>query len=176
MGNLRTNFVYYLTAVIAIFGITALCSSLFTSFSPAADNAANKPIEFDLSSLAEGEHVRLNIYGSPVFIRHRSPEDIKAAQASYHSARYPERDEDRLLAYNGQKDPRYIILKGNSGPWCYVTPNFGDYKEQGGWSCVARGSHFDGSGRVQKGPDMNLEIPYNARLSSRTTVKFLKSK
>lgn len=165
-----------MTAAVAAFGIVALCVPLFNSLSPAADNTAPTVIEFDLNSLAEGEHVRLDIFGKLVYIRHRSLKDIEAVHASYDSAKIPERDVNRLLGYKGQKDPKYIILEGRNGPWCLVSPNNGDYKDQGGWACFPRASHFDGSGRIQKGPDYsNLKVPRNARYSSMTTVQFFEN-
>jgi len=172
LRSIRASFLYYLTIAVAVFGIAALCIPFFNSLAPAADNSA-PVIEFDLTSLAEGEHVRLNVLGKLIYIRHRSLKDIEAVHASYDRARYQERDIDRLLGYKGHKDPKYIILEGQIGPWCFVSPNSGDYKDQGGWACFPRASHFDGSGRIQKGPDSsNLKVPRNARYSSMTTVQF----
>ena len=162
-----------MTAAVAALGIAALCVSFFTSLSPAADKWPGKVIEFDLTSLVEGEHVRLNIFGKPVFIRHRSPADIEAVHRSYESLGYPVRDEDRLLAYEGHKDPRYIILEGLDGRGYVTTANMGDFEAQGGWYSIGSASHFDGSGRLQKGLGGNMRVPPNARLSSMTTVQFL---
>ncbi len=40
---------------------------------------------------------------------------------------------------------------------CVPVANAGDF---GGWFCPCHGSHYDGSGRIRKGPaPLNLEIP-----------------
>lgn len=173
MKNMRAHFLYYLTAAIAAFGIIFICVSFFSSLSPAADNPLKQAIEFDLSTLEEGEHIKLDIYGDVIYIRHRTPEDIKAVRVAQASSPDLERDADRLLSFKGKKDPRYIIVRANSSPWCFATPSFGDFEDQGGWYCISRGTHFDGSGRARKGPDMDLKVPRNARLISKTTVQFL---
>jgi ubiquinol-cytochrome c reductase iron-sulfur subunit len=54
-----------------------------------------------------------------------------------------------------------LLLKiASAGLWvagCVPLPNAGDYH---GWFCPCHGSHYDGSGRVRKGPaPLNLEVP-----------------
>ena len=40
---------------------------------------------------------------------------------------------------------------------CVPIPNAGDYN---GWYCPCHGSHYDGSGRIRRGPaPLNLEVP-----------------
>jgi ubiquinol-cytochrome c reductase iron-sulfur subunit len=40
---------------------------------------------------------------------------------------------------------------------CVPISNAGDYN---GWYCPCHGSHYDGSGRIRRGPaPLNLEVP-----------------
>ncbi len=51
---------------------------------------------------------------------------------------------------------------------CVPLPNAGDYH---GWFCPCHGSHYDGSGRVRKGPaPLNLEVPEYKFLSEETLL------
>jgi len=68
--------------------------------------------------------------------------------------RDPEADEDRV------KKSEWLIMIGIcTHLGCVPIPNAGII--QGGFFCPCHGSHFDGSGRIRKGPaDRNMEIPY----------------
>ncbi len=52
--------------------------------------------------------------------------------------------------------PIFTVMLFISG--CVPVANQGDYS--GGYYCPCHGSHYDGSGRIRKGPaPLNLEIP-----------------
>lgn len=91
--------------------------------------------------------------GKPVFIRHRTPDEIEEAnKVKVESLRDPQADSDRV------KDPEWLIMLGIcTHLGCVPIGEAGDY---GGWFCPCHGSHYDISGRVRRGPaPLNLEIP-----------------
>lgn len=50
------------------------------------------------------------------------------------------------------------LMCPNAG--CVVTPDAGDHSDLGGFHCICRGSHFDGLGRITRGPSTrNMMIP-----------------
>lgn len=109
--------------------------------------------EFDLSEIAMGKTVCVKWRGKPVFIRHRTPEEVAAeASVPMEHLRDQEADADRTLK------PDFIIVLGicpHLG--CVPIANAGDF---GGWFCPCHGSHYDVSGRIRKGPSpLNLEVP-----------------
>jgi len=60
------------------------------------------------------------------------------------------------------------LIQCCSAAGCVPLPNAGDYH---GWFCPCHGSHYDGSGRVRKGPaPLNLEVPEYKFLSEETLL------
>ena len=116
--------------------------------------------------------------GKPVFIRHRTAEEIEEAnKVDVKSLRDPQSDEDRVkrpewLVMLGKRQNRTLPDRRNATPLTGVVNFFagvcthlgcvpiGEAGEFGGWFCPCHGSHYDISGRVRKGPaPLNLEIP-----------------
>ncbi|KAH7150508.1 Rieske [2Fe-2S] iron-sulfur domain-containing protein [Dactylonectria estremocensis] len=129
----------------------------FTEFlinmSASADVLAMAKVEVDLSSIPEGKNVVIKWRGKPVFIRHRTQEEIDAAnKVNVSSLRDQENDSDRV------KKPEWLVMLGVcTHLGCVPIGEAGDY---GGWFCPCHGSHYDISGRIRKGPaPLNLEIP-----------------
>lgn len=91
--------------------------------------------------------------GKPVFIRHRTADEIKEAEdTKWESLRDPQPDSDRV-----QKPDWLIMLGVCTHLGCVPIGEAGDF---GGWFCPCHGSHYDISGRVRKGPaPLNLEVP-----------------
>lgn len=56
------------------------------------------------------------------------------------------------------QDPKWLVVLGIcTHLGCVPISNAGDYN---GWFCPCHGSHYDGSGRIRKGPaPLNLELP-----------------
>jgi ubiquinol-cytochrome c reductase iron-sulfur subunit len=99
--------------------------------------------------------------GKPVFIRHRTADEIVRANATdLDDLRDPQVDTARA------EKPEYLVLVGvcthlGCVPLGQKTGEVrGDYD---GWFCPCHGSHYDTSGRIRKGPaPTNLEVPpYN---------------
>lgn len=123
------------------------------SMTASQDVLALANLEVDLSNIEPGQTVTVKWRGKPVFIRHRTEEDIQLADSvDVSSLRDPETDEVRV------KDKDWLIVVGVcTHLGCVPLPNAGDYH---GWFCPCHGSHYDTSGRIRKGPaPYNLEVP-----------------
>jgi len=127
--------------------------SVIGQMAPSADVLALANIEVDLSTIPEGNTVTIKWRGKPLFIRHRTQEEIETAKNTpLTELPDPQKDEDRV------KTPEWLVLLGVcTHLGCVPLANQGDYS---GWFCPCHGSHYDVSGRIRKGPaPLNLEIP-----------------
>lgn len=126
---------------------------LVLSMSASKDVLALASLEVDLSNIAPGNTVTVKWRGKPVFIRHRTEEDIKLAEnVKLEELRDPQLDSERVIK------PNWLVVIGVcTHLGCVPLPNAGDYH---GWFCPCHGSHYDLSGRARKGPaPYNLEVP-----------------
>eukprot|EP01040_Poterioochromonas_malhamensis_P014588 gene14588-16163_t len=140
------RFLYASTARLALIKFVA-------SMSASADVLALASAEFDIGSLAEGTTMTVKWRGKPVFIRHRTADEISREEAvSLSALKDPQNDKDRV------QDPEWLIVLGIcTHLGCVPISGAGDY---GGWFCPCHGSHYDTSGRIRRGPaPLNLEIP-----------------
>lgn len=123
------------------------------SMTATKDVLAMANLEVDIANIQPGNEITVKWRGKPVFIRHRSEEDIAKANAvEVSSLRDPQADAERVIK------PEWLILVGVcTHLGCVPLPNAGDYQ---GWFCPCHGSHYDTSGRIRKGPaPYNLEVP-----------------
>merc|ERR1712010_8298 len=140
-------------AVGTVYSAKAIVKSFVNMLSPAADVMALAKIEIKLSSIPEGRSMTFKWRGKPLFLRHRTDEEIATeAAVDISSLRDPQTDEERV------KEPKFLVLLGVcTHLGCVPIAESGDY---GGYYCPCHGSHYDGSGRIRKGPaPLNLEVP-----------------
>jgi len=124
-----------------------------SSLSASADVLAMAKIEIKLADIPEGKNMTFKWRGKPLFVRHRTAEEISAEQSvDVSQLRHAETDGERV------KDPEWLVLLGIcTHLGCVPLANAGDY---GGYYCPCHGSHYDASGRIRKGPaPLNMEIP-----------------
>lgn len=134
-------------------GAKSTVEAFLSSMSASADVLAMSKIEVKLSAIPEGKNVIVKWQGKPVFIRHRTPDEIAEAQNTpLTGLRHPETDDMRV------KRPEWLVMLGIcTHLGCVPIGEAGDYN---GWFCPCHGSHYDISGRIRKGPaPLNLEIP-----------------
>ncbi len=136
---------------------------LIDSMNPAADVLALSSIEVDLSPIKEGQTIKVKWRGVPVFIRHRTKEDIEEARkVNVSELRDPQTDEERVKKGHDQ----WLVMVGVcTHLGCIPLGGAGDYggSDGGGWFCPCHGSHYDTAGRVRKGPaPKNLAVPQYA--------------
>lgn len=154
----RRDFLLFATGTVATIGLGLAAWPFIDSMNPAADTLALASTGVDLAPIAEGQSITVVWRGKPVFIRHRTAAEIKAAEAvSLDQLIDPQPDADRV------KKPEWLVMIG-------ICTHLGciplgqkpsDTKgEFGGWFCPCHGSHYDTSGRIRKGPaPLNLAIP-----------------
>ncbi len=154
----RREFLYLTTAAVAGAGVIGTAWNLVDYMNPSADVLAVSTTEVDLSPIKEGQSITVMWRGKPVFIRRRTPDEIKSAETDDKAALPdPQADEKRV-----QKPEWLVVLGVCTHLGCVplgqkITDSRGEY---GGWFCPCHGSHYDTSGRIRKGPaPRNLEVP-----------------
>ena len=114
-----------------------------------------RAVEVDLSGIAQGQTLTVKWRGKPVFIRHRTQEEITKEKATPQAMLMdPETEEARVKKGHEQ----WLVVVGTcTHLGCVPLVNQGDY---GGWLCPCHGSQYDSCGRVRQGPaPTNLLVP-----------------
>jgi len=157
-SNFETNrtLSYFMVGTMGVLS-ASLAKSTVTEFlqtmAASADVLALAKVEVELASIPEGKNVIIKWRGKPVFIRHRTHEEIQEARTiNWKSLRDPQPDDARV------KKPEWLVMLGVcTHLGCVPIGEAGDF---GGWFCPCHGSHYDISGRIRKGPaPLNLEVP-----------------
>jgi ubiquinol-cytochrome c reductase iron-sulfur subunit len=160
----RRDFLFITTAAVGAVGLASFAWPLIDQMNPDASTLALSSIEVDLSQVAEGQILTVKWRGGPVFVRHRTPKEIKAAEdVNISELRDPQTDAQRV------KKPEWLIVIGVcTHLGCVPIGHEGPYE---GWLCPCHGSVYDTSGRIRQGPaPLNLAVPEYAFLSD-TKVK-----
>lgn len=94
-------------AVACVYGAKAIVRGIVSNLSPAADVVALSKIEIKLSDVPEGRSMTFKWRGKPLFVRHRTDEEIEVeAAVDVSSLRDPQTDAERV------KDPKFLVLVG----------------------------------------------------------------
>lgn len=147
---------YFMVGSLGVLSASVAKSSIsefLGTMAASADVLALAKVEVELASIPEGKNVIIKWRGKPVFIRHRTADEIEEARSfDWKGLRDPESDEARV------KKPEWLVMLGVcTHLGCVPIGEAGDY---GGWFCPCHGSHYDISGRARKGPaPLNLEVP-----------------
>ena len=158
----RRDFLYTMTYTIGAVGIGAAVWPLIDQMNPDSSVKALATTEVDISSVEVGKTITVLWKGKPIFIRRRTPDEIKEASAvDLKDLKDPQKDSDRA------KNPEWLVMVGVcTHLGCVPLGNKGEYKA---WFCPCHGSHYDTSGRIRKGPGpTNLEIPKYEFIDSNT--------
>ncbi|XP_035446442.1 cytochrome b-c1 complex subunit Rieske, mitochondrial [Spodoptera frugiperda] len=152
----RQSFTYLIAGAGGVAGAYAaksIVTHFVSSMAAAADVLALAKIEIKLSEIPEGKSVTFKWRGKPLFIRHRTENEISTEQAvPVDTLRDPQHDNQRT------QNPKWLVVIGVcTHLGCVPVANAGDF---GGYYCPCHGSHYDASGRIRKGPaPLNLEVP-----------------
>jgi ubiquinol-cytochrome c reductase iron-sulfur subunit len=161
----RRDFLYVATGVFAAVGTAGAVWPFIDQMNPDASVQALASIEIDLNAVEVGQSITVKWRGKPVFVRHRTDEEIEAARATSVDdlpdqlarnnglgADAPATDENRA------EKPEWLVMVGVcTHLGCIPVGSAGEY---GGWFCPCHGSHYDTSGRIRKGPaPENLLVP-----------------
>ncbi|KAJ2907300.1 cytochrome b-c1 complex subunit Rieske [Zalerion maritima] len=140
-------------AAMSAAGAKSTVHEFLVNMAASADVLAMAKVEVDLATVPEGKNVIIKWRGKPIFVRHRTADEIaEANKVNVSKLRHSEADSDRA------KKPEWLVMIGVcTHLGCVPIGEAGDY---GGWFCPCHGSHYDISGRIRKGPaPLNLEIP-----------------
>jgi len=144
----RRDFLVTTTTVIGAAGAAAACWPFISSMNPTSAVKSEAVSEVDLHGIAPGDVRTVAWRGEPVFIFHRTPEQIAAMQQS-----------------GGGKDPQPDVARVKQADWLVVVgicTHLGCVpgKSAQGWLCPCHGSVYDNSGRILSGPaPRNLDVP-----------------
>lgn len=162
----------FLTLTTCTMGAVGACSLLWPfaqSLGPAADISALATIDVDLQTIPKGEGLTVLWRGTPVFIRHRTPQEIeRATQTPMEDLIDPEQDRARIKPQHAEW---LVVIGVCTHLGCVPT---GQKPSQargayGGWLCPCHGSEYDTSGRVRRGPaPLNLPVPPYTFLDEKT--------
>ncbi len=151
----RRDFIHIAALAATAGAVGTLAWPLVSQMNPAGDVLALAQIEVDLSRVALGQQITVNWRGKPLFVRHRTPQEIESARRDDRaSLKDPQPDAERVK--EGHSD--FIVLVGTcTHLGCVPTFGGGEYR---GWFCPCHGSTYDTSGRIRSGPaPTNLEVP-----------------
>jgi ubiquinol-cytochrome c reductase iron-sulfur subunit len=171
-GSSRRDFIVIAAQAFAGVGAAVALWPFIQQMNPDASTQAQASTEVDLTPVKEGQAITVVWRGKPVFIRNRTPEEIKRAvdvklsELSDTSARNDDLPEkapaiDPNRTKKGHEN--WIILVGICTHLGCIPKGQalndarGDF---GGWFCPCHGSQYDTAGRIRRGPaPENMAIP-----------------
>ncbi|MCB1783264.1 MAG: ubiquinol-cytochrome c reductase iron-sulfur subunit [Alphaproteobacteria bacterium] len=168
-GETRRGFMQMLAGAFGAVGLGAFLVPAVNSLNPAKDTLALSTVEVDLSDVPVGGSKTVMWQGKPIFIRHRTAEEITEAEdVDVQTLTDKQTDESRV------EKPEWLVVVGVCTHLGCIpqgqktTDNHGEF---GGWFCSCHGSQYDTSGRIRKGPaPKNLAVP-PYKFVNDTTIK-----
>lgn len=163
----RRDFLYFATAGAGAVTAGAAIWPLVDQMNPSADVEALSTIRVDVADVQAGQQISVKFLGKPVFIRRRTEAEIEESRAvelsdlpdqnaqNFNNMDLDASDQNRTLDEAGE----WLVMIGVcTHLGCVPTGNgAGDFD---GWFCPCHGSHYDGAGRIRRGPaPENLHIP-----------------
>ncbi|MFC4168557.1 ubiquinol-cytochrome c reductase iron-sulfur subunit [Teichococcus aestuarii] len=154
----KRDFLKLAAGSFAAVGVGAIVWPFIHSMNPAKDVLALASTDVNLAHITEGQAVTVMWRGKPVFVRHRTAQEIQEAETvPLGELRDPQPDSARV-----ERKPWLVVLGVCTHLGCVPlgqrpTDARGDF---GGWFCPCHGSHYDTSGRIRRGPaPTNLAVP-----------------
>ena len=156
----KRDFLKLLTGAAAGIGALSLAWPFIDSMAPAKDVLALSSIEVDLAPIPEGQGITAVWQGKPIFLRHRTADEIKEAQKTpLKDLIDPATDASRVKP---GKEQWLVAIGICTHLGCIPLGNKASDPrgEYGGWFCPCHGSQYDTSARVRHGPaPANLALP-----------------
>jgi ubiquinol-cytochrome c reductase iron-sulfur subunit len=168
----RRDFIHIAATAFAAVGAAAALWPLVDQMNPDASALSLASVELDLTPIQPGQAVTVMWQGKPIFVRNRTPEEVKAAQDVPLADL---KDPGARVMGGGEEIPATDAARTKPGheQWLVaigICTHLGcipkgqragdDRGEFGGWFCPCHGSAYDTAGRIRKGPaPRNLEIP-----------------
>ncbi len=170
----RRKFLTAATSAVGVAGAVGVAVPFLGSWNPSAKaKAAGAPVKADIGKLEPGQMVVVEWRGKPVYVMHRTPEQVEDLSRLNDSLKDPNSDISAQPAYiSGDARslrPEILVIVGlctHLGCAPKFRPevgaaDLGGDDWLGGFFCPCHGSKFDLAGRVYSGvpASTNLEVP-----------------
>jgi ubiquinol-cytochrome c reductase iron-sulfur subunit len=179
----RRRFLTATTAVVGGLGAATVAVPFIKSWNPSAKaKAAGAPVEVDISKIEEGQLLRVEWRGKPVWIVRRPQSILDELSSHNNQLRDPSSEELQQPGYaqNAYRSikPEYFVAVGicthlGCSP-TYLPSSFSEQVQgvRSGFFCPCHGSKFDMAGRVFQGvpAPLNLVVPKYMFLSDTRMV------
>lgn len=176
----RRDFLYIATGTVGAVGAAAVLVPLIAQMNPDASTlAAGGPVDLDISKIVPGQQVVVRWRERPIFVFHRTPEQVKTLQdpklTSQLSDPNSQQTQQAPYATNWHRSikEQFGVLVGicthlGCIPMFYPQPSASTPVSSwlGGYFCPCHGSKYDGAGRVYSG----VPAPYNLPVPPYTFV------
>jgi len=162
----------FLTATASVIGgIGAACAAFpfLASWAPSIrTRALGAPVEVDISKIEPGQKITVAWRGQPIFVVHRTQEELNNLTLVTNQLRDPNSKEPQQPSYADNLyrsiKPDILVLIGISthlGCVPLYKPVVGSIEAgwEGGFFCPCHGSKYDLAGRVYKGVPAPLNLP-----------------
>ncbi|MDO6499733.1 ubiquinol-cytochrome c reductase iron-sulfur subunit [Photobacterium sanguinicancri] len=183
VSNGRRRFLTATTSVVGGLGAVAVAVPFIKSWNPSARaKAAGAPVEVDISKLEDGQMVRVEWRGKPVWVVRRSEailEELSGhdGQLRDPSSEEPQQPEYAQNKYRSVKPEIFLAVGICTHLGCSPTYLPDSFSEQvsgvsAGFFCPCHGSKFDMAGRVFSGvpAPLNLVVPPHQFLDDHTII------
>lgn len=167
----RRQFLTAATSVIGGIGLGLAAVPFISSWLPSSKaQALGAPIDIDLSKIEMGQKITVPWRGQPVFVVHRTKEEVAELPSLNNQLRDPLSHEDQQPKYITELyrsiKPEYLVVVGictHLGCVPLYKPQPGSVQKdwKGGFFCPCHGSTYDLAGRVYKDvpAPLNLLVP-----------------
>lgn len=170
----RRRFLTAATSVVGAAGVVGVATPFLGSWNPSEKaKAAGAPVKADISKIEPGQMVVVEWRGKPVYVVHRTPEQVAELPNLNGILKDPESASSDQPAYITDEAralrPEYLVIVGlctHLGCAPKYRPevgaaDLGGEDWQGGFFCPCHGSKFDLAGRVYSGvpASANLVVP-----------------
>lgn len=148
----------------ALAGAAAAAVPVIDSLRPNPDDVAVTTLDVDLHDLAPGSQRVVAWAGKPIFVVHRTPQQLAALEAPGLIGRLRDpgsniRQQPSYAAnWHRSIDPAFLVVVGICTHLGCV-PRFAPQTDGNGWLCPCHNSHFDLAGRVLKGSPAPYNLP-----------------
>jgi ubiquinol-cytochrome c reductase iron-sulfur subunit len=178
LNNGRRRFLTATTAVVGGVGALGVAVPFIKSWNPSEKaKAAGAPVDVDISKLEEGQIMRVEWRGKPVWVVRRAKSVLDSLDSLDGQLRDPASEEGQQPEYAQNKyrsiKAEYFIAVGicthlGCSP-TYLPDSFSEQVQgvKSGFFCPCHGSKFDMAGRVFQGvpAPLNLVVPKHMYLS-----------
>ncbi|MEE4246700.1 MAG: ubiquinol-cytochrome c reductase iron-sulfur subunit [Kangiellaceae bacterium] len=170
VDNGRRRFLLWSTSAVGAAGAVGIAVPFVKSWSPSARaEAAGAPVEVDLSKLQDGQYLKTEWRGKPIFVVKRSQETVDKLASLNDMLKDPkseiaDTDQPEYISEIGRsiKDDVLVIVGISTHLGC--VPQHQEQLTSGegpGFFCPCHGSKFDLAGRVFSNvpASKNLQVP-----------------